>query len=136
MADKPVIDLGWFTDPADVEVAVAALKRCRQAWAAPVLDPIKVGEEVAPGPGVTSDEDIMAYIRRTAQTIWHASSTCSMGKRGDRNAVVDSKARVFGVEGLRVVDASVFPFSIPGHPHGTVYMLAEKIADEIKKAAA
>lgn len=132
MADKPVIDLGWLTDPADAEVAVAAFKRCRQAWASSSLDAVKVGPETAPGPDVTSDADILNYIRQTAQTIWHASSTCSMGKAGDRNAVVDAKARVFGVNGLRVVDASALPFSIPGHPHGTVYMLAEKIAHDIK----
>jgi choline dehydrogenase len=56
-----------------------------------------------------------------------------MGKAGDKNAVVDSKARVFGVKGLRVVDNSVTPFSVPGHPQSSVYMLAEKIADDILK---
>jgi choline dehydrogenase len=55
-----------------------------------------------------------------------------MGKKGDRMAVVDSKARVFGVNGLRVVDNSAIPISIPGHPSGTVYMFAEKIADDVK----
>jgi len=132
MADNPVIHLGWLTDPADGEVAVAALKRCRQAWAAGILGEFKVGDEVAPGAAAESDADILAYIRQTASTIWHASSTCSMGKSGDPNAVVDSQARVFGVDGLRVVDASAFPFSIPGHPSATVYMLAEKIAAAMK----
>ena len=54
-----------------------------------------------------------------------------MGKQGDKAAVLDSKARVFGVQGLRVVDSSSFPFAIDGQPMGTVYALAEKIAAEI-----
>lgn len=56
-----------------------------------------------------------------------------MGKKGDPMAVVDTHARVFGVQGLRVVDASAFPFLPPGHPQSTVYALAEKIADDIKR---
>lgn len=64
--------------------------------------------------------------------IWHPSSTNSMGEKGDPNAVVDSTAKVFGVQGLRVVDISAIPISIPGHPSGTVYMFAEKIADDIE----
>ena len=55
-----------------------------------------------------------------------------MGKQGDANAVVDSQARVFGVQGLRVVDMSAAPFTPPGHPQATVYMLAEKIAADIQ----
>lgn len=56
-----------------------------------------------------------------------------MGRGDETMAVVDSKARVYGVEGLRVVDASAFPFLPPGHPQATVYMLAEKIAEDIRK---
>ena len=54
-----------------------------------------------------------------------------MGVRSDPNAVVDTKARVFGVQGLRIVDASVFPFGLPGFPTANVYMIAEKIAQDI-----
>lgn len=133
MKDAPLIDLGWLTDPADAEVAVAALRRCREAWADPSLDPVRVGPEIAPGADGVTDEQILAYIRQTASTVWHASGTCKMGKGGaaDPMAVVDSRAKVFGVEGLRVVDASAFPFAIPANPQSTVYMLAEKIADAI-----
>ncbi|POS76800.1 hypothetical protein DHEL01_v204814 [Diaporthe helianthi] len=131
--DPPVFDLAWLSDPADGEVAVAALKRCREARADPSLDAVRVGSEVAPGAGVTTDEDILAYIRQSASTVWHASGTCKMGKGQDPMAVVDSRARVFGVEGLRVVDASAFPFAVPTNPQATVYMLAEKIADSILK---
>lgn len=131
--DPPVFDLAWLSDLADAELAVAAFKRCREALADPSLDPIRVGAEVAPGANVTTDEDILAYIRQTASTVWHASGTCKMGKGQDVDpmAVVDTEARVFGVEGLRVVDASSFPFAVPANPQGSVYMLAEKIADVI-----
>ncbi|KAL1594624.1 hypothetical protein SLS60_010385 [Paraconiothyrium brasiliense] len=128
---NPVIDLGWFTNPADGEVAVAGLKRAREAWSN--ISSIVVGEEIAPGTAVQSDAQILDYIKNSATQIWHAGATCSMGKKGDAKAVVDSNAKVFGVNGLRVVDASAFPFQVPGHPQATVYMLAEKIADAIIK---
>ena len=132
MADPPVIDLGWLTDEynVDAQVAVAAFKRMRQAWAS--IPDIVIGSELAPGSSVQSDADILAYIRNTTTTLYHAAGTCAMGKLGDKNAVVDSKAKVFGVEGLRVVDNSATPFAVPGHPQSTVYMLAEKIADLIR----
>lgn len=132
IADPPVINLGWLTDPADVDaqVAVAALKRIRQAWSS--IPNITVGLELAPGPNVQSDVDILAYVRNASTTLYHAAGTCAMGKRGDRNAVVDSSARVFGVRKLRVVDNSASPFAVPGHPQSTVYMLAEKIAGLIQ----
>ena len=63
--------------------------------------------------------------------VWHAAATCKMGKQEDLMAVVDGEARVYGVKGLRVVDASSFPFLPPGHPQATIYALAEKIADGI-----
>jgi choline dehydrogenase len=130
--DPPIINMAWLTDPADGELLVAAFKRCREAWNSSVRAEIKVGPEIAPGPDVITDEHILDWIRANAATQWHASSTCSMGKKGDVNAVVDSKARVFGVQGLRVVDNSAIPISVPGHPSGTVYAFAEKIADDIK----
>ena len=132
MADPPVINLGWLTDPADVDaqVAVAAFKRIRQAWSS--IPNITIGLELAPGPSVQSDPDILAYVRNASTTLYHAAGTCAMGKQGDKTAVVDSSTRVFGVRNLRVVDNSASPFAVPGHPQSTVYMLAEKIADLIR----
>jgi choline dehydrogenase len=71
-------------------------------------------------------------MRESAFTLYHASASCKMGRQNDTMAVVDSQARVYGVHNLRVVDASAFPFLPPGHPQATVYMLAEKIAEEIR----
>ncbi len=129
----PVINMGWYTDDAnaDAQVAVAAFKRVRQAFAA--ISNITAGPELAPGPTVQTDQDILTYIRNTSSTLYHASATCAMGKVGDPRAVVDAHARVMGVQNLRVVDMSALPFAPPGHPQATVYMLAEKVADGIEK---
>lgn len=132
-SDNPVIDLGWFSDPADSEVLIAGIKRARQAWASKPALSIRLGAEALPGDSVDTDAELLTYIKNNANTIWHASSTCSMGKETDREAVVDSKARVFGVKGLRVVDLSIAPYALPGHSQANVYALAEKIAQDIKR---
>ncbi|KAK3312320.1 hypothetical protein B0H66DRAFT_396827 [Apodospora peruviana] len=131
MLDSPAIDLGWLKDAADAEVAVAAFKRLRQAWSAPGLSPVKVGLESRPGAAVQTDAQILQWIRENAIQIWHASSTNAMGMNATAGGVVDKTCKVFGVTGLRVVDISVFPFALPGHPQATVYALAEKIAADI-----
>lgn len=128
----PIIDMAWLSDPgdADAQVAVAAFKRMWQAWRS--IANITLGPEIVPGPTVQSDADILTYIHNVSLLLYHAGATCAMGKQGDANAVVDSQARVFGVQGLRVVDMSAAPFTPPGHPQATVYMLAEKIAADIQ----
>jgi len=133
--DAPVIDMGWLSDAADAEVAVAAFKRLRQAWAAPGLAPVKNGVETKPGASVQSDADILTYIRENAIQIWHASATCAMGTSAAAGAVVDWRAKVFGVDRLRVVDASALPFALPGHPQASIYAFAEKIAAGILNGA-
>ncbi|KAJ5360216.1 Glucose-methanol-choline oxidoreductase [Penicillium concentricum] len=130
-SDLPVINPNWLDDQADQEVAVAMFKRIRQAFQSKAMQPVVIGEEYNPGPQVQSDDQILEFIKDNVMTIWHPSCTCKMGTSGDDMAVVDSQARVYGVDRLRVVDASAFPFLPPGHPQSTVYMLAEKIADDI-----
>jgi choline dehydrogenase len=132
ISDAPLINLNWLTDAADGEVLIAAFKRVRDMWENPAAADIIAGPEFAPGEAVSTDAQILEFIKETSQTIWHASSTCAMGKSVMKGAVVDAKARVFGVKGLRVVDYSVVPFSLPGHPQASVYMLAEKIAHDIR----
>ena len=131
MVDAPLINPNWITDPADIEVAIAALKRQRQVWSVLTKYNVTIGEEAFPGVAVQSDSQILEWIQNAVTPIWHASSTCKMGMRNDSMAVIDSQARVFGVQGLRVVDASSFPFLPPGHPQATVYALAQKIANDI-----
>jgi choline dehydrogenase len=117
---NPVISPNLLSDPRDQEIAVAAFKRARQIFATNALEKIITGPEAYPGSNVTSDADILSNIMKTASPIWHASSTCKMGKADDPMSVLDSQARVRGVIGLRVVDASAFPFLVPCHPQGTV----------------
>jgi 4-pyridoxate dehydrogenase len=88
--------------------------------------------EVAPGPGHRSDADIDAHIRATAITVHHPLGTCRMGLERDEAAVVDPELRVFGTEGLRVVDASVMPDLVGGNINAPVIMIAEKAADLIR----
>ncbi|OOQ83374.1 versicolorin B synthase [Penicillium brasilianum] len=129
--DLPVINPNWLYDPADQEVAIAMFKRIRAAFKSDAMAPVVIGEEYYPGVKVQSDSDILEFIKNNVMTLWHAACTCKMGKFDDDVAVVDAQARVYGVQGLRVVDASAFPFLPPGHPQSTVYMLAEKISDAI-----
>ncbi|KAI3542274.1 hypothetical protein CSPX01_07029 [Colletotrichum filicis] len=133
---KPVINLNWLSDSADVEIAVTAVKRLRTAWASPFANTpgFKTGPELLPGDSVQTDEQILEYVRANVGQVWHPVSTAAMGKEEDvtsGKAVVDSRGRVFGVQGLRVADASAFPFALPGHPQSAVYALAEKIAEDI-----
>ncbi|EED22573.1 choline dehydrogenase, putative [Talaromyces stipitatus ATCC 10500] len=131
--DQPLINPAWLTHPTDIEVAITAFKRLRQLWATPVLqDHLVIGAEAYPGPQVQTDEQILDYIKVAFETISHPTSTCRMGQASDPMAVLDPRGRVYGVKNLRVVDASSFPVLPPGVPQGTVYMVAEKIADYIK----
>lgn len=98
---------------------IAIFKRVRQAFQSDAMAPTVIGEEYYPGPAVQSDEEILKYIHDNVMTLWHPAGTCKMGTRDDAGAVVDSEARVFGVQGLRVVDASALPFLPPGHPQST-----------------
>jgi GMC oxidoreductase len=95
----PVIDLNWLTYLADVEVALATFKRTRQVWA-PLN--ITIGDEYLPGPSVTSYVDTLDFIR-------NVPCERDMGKSSNSMAVVDSTARVFGVQNLRVVDTIILP---------------------------
>ncbi|KAH6647727.1 hypothetical protein BKA67DRAFT_594660 [Truncatella angustata] len=119
--DNPVIDLGWFSNAADAEVLIAGIRRLRQAWGSEAALSIRLGTEVRPGVSVQTDDEILNYIKNNTNTIWHASSTCSMGSAGNPKAV-----------GLRVVDLSIIPYSSPGHPQATVYALVEKLASDIE----
>ena len=131
MTAPPIINPNWLTAPGDVELAIEALKRHRQAWNVLSSYNLTIGDEILPGPTVQSDSDILEFIRESLIQLYHASATCKMGASNDTMAVVDSGGRVYGTQGLRVVDASSFPFLPPGHPQSTVYMLAEKIAAEM-----
>ena len=122
-ADAPLINPNFLTDRTDMEVAIAGFKRTRQFWQSKPMRSFTIGEEAFPGLKVQTDEQIEDIIKKSMNTIYHAACTCVMGKKSNPMAVVDAKARVFGVKGLRVVDASSFPELPPGHPQSTVCKL-------------
>ncbi|KAJ0422667.1 hypothetical protein BJY00DRAFT_322494 [Aspergillus carlsbadensis] len=130
-SDAPLINPNWLSTRSDQELAIALFRRIRAAFTSDAMKPVVIGAEYNPGLHVQSDEQILNWIRQNVMTLWHPACTCKMGVKEDEMAVVDSKAKVFGVGKLRVVDASAFPFLPPGHPQSTVYMLAEKIAEDI-----
>ena len=132
MTDPPILNPNWLSDPTDQEVAVQSFKRSREIWSVLAENNVTVGtDEYLPGLNVTSDAEILTYIQKSLMTIYHAAATCKMGTSNDSMAVIDSQARVYGTQNLRVVDASSFPFLPPGHPQSTIYALAEKIAADI-----
>lgn len=125
----PSIDYRAFTDVdgRDERMLVAGARNARLVARQEPFASLLV-REVFPGPEVQSDEDLSAALRATHQTVYHVSCTCRIGADGDPLAVLDSELRVRGVEGLRVVDASVFPTITALNPVGTVMAVAERAA--------
>ncbi len=129
----PEIRINYLATETDRTANVEGLKILRKILAAPALKPFSV-EEVEPGPKVVSDEDLLAFCRQRGSTVYHPTSTCRMGN--DPLAVVDQSLRLRGIEGLRVVDASVMPDLVSGNTNAAVIMIAEKAADMILQEAA
>ena len=127
----PIIRMNFLQCQADVQKSVAAIKLTRQLFHNSAFDEFR-GAEIAPGADVTSDQALVAYIRDTGTTVYHPVGTCKMGT--DSMAVVDPELRVHGVEGLRVVDASIMPTITTGNTNGPTIAIAEKAADLIKTA--
>ncbi|HEY0044196.1 MAG TPA: choline dehydrogenase [Allosphingosinicella sp.] len=128
-ATHPAIRPNYLSDPMDQDVIVAALKWGRAMAAEPALARY-IDHEMNPGPDVQSDAQLLDYARTYGTTIYHPVGTCAMG-RGPQ-AVVDPQLRVHGVEGLRVVDASVMPRLISGNTNAPTIMIAEKASDMIR----
>ncbi|MES2723507.1 MAG: GMC oxidoreductase, partial [Pseudomonadota bacterium] len=114
-------------------VAVAGLKWGRKIAAQPALAPY-IDHEMLPGPDFSNDEALLGYARMAGSTIYHPVGTCQMGS--GPMAVVDAQLRVRGVEGLRVVDASVMPRLVSGNTNAPTIMIAEKAADMVLGKAA
>jgi choline dehydrogenase len=127
----PRIRPGYLSAPQDLVVLREGVKRLREVFAQPAFNAWR-GVELAPGPKVQSDTDIEAWIRATADTVYHPTSSCRMGGTADPMAVLDNQCRVRGVAGLRVVDASSLPRVTSGNTAAPVYMLAERIADVLR----
>ncbi|MEP6860047.1 MAG: GMC family oxidoreductase N-terminal domain-containing protein [Deltaproteobacteria bacterium] len=125
-ASPPLIDPAYFSDPRDLDHMLAGVKLAREIAATEPLASL-LEDEVFPGPTTTSDDDLRAWIRSSANTIFHPTGTCKMGT--DPAAVVDPELRVHGLRNLRVADASVMPRIIGGNTNAPTIMIAERCAD-------
>ena len=131
-AVHPAIRPNYLADPLDREVVIAGLKFGRELAGTNPLAAF-VDHETSPGADVHGDEELLAYARARGTTIYHPVGTCAMGQ--GPQAVVDPQLRVIGVEGLRVVDASIMPRLISGNTNAPTIMIAEKAADLIRSSA-
>ena len=131
----PAIFANYLSAEEDRRAIREGVKMMREVAAQAAFDPYR-GAEFAPGPDVRTDAEIDAWVKRTAETIYHPVGTCRMGAAGDPMAVVDAELKVQGIAGLRVVDASVMPTLVGGNTNGPTIMIAEKAADMIRGRAA
>jgi len=130
--DAPLIHANYFADPRDMQAVVEGLRIARAIGETNAFAKHRK-RELCPGPGIKNDEkSLSSYIEKYAQTLYHPVGTCKMGPAVDKLAVVDSELRVHGVEGLRVVDASIMPVVPGGNTNAPTIMVAEKAADLIK----
>ncbi|MCO3502379.1 choline dehydrogenase [Pseudomonas aeruginosa] len=125
----PSILFNYMSHEQDWQEFRDGIRLTREIMNQPALDPYR-GRELSPGVNVQSDAELDELIRNHAETAFHPSCSCKMGS--DDMAVVDGQGRVHGMEGLRVVDASIMPLIITGNLNATTIMMAEKIADRIR----
>jgi choline dehydrogenase len=131
--DAPAIRANYLSDSCDMDVMLEGIKLSRKLAATKAFDSYR-GTELHPGPAAQDDAALRAHISKFTETLYHPVGTCKMGN--DSSAVVDSELRVHGVEGLRVVDASIMPTVVGGNTNAPTIMIAEKAADLIKNGAA
>jgi choline dehydrogenase len=133
--DDPAIFANYLAAEEDRRALLEGVKMMRTVAGQPALDPFR-SEELFPGKDVATDEQIGAWIRKAAETIYHPVGTCKMGAASDEMAVVDGELKVRGIAGLRVIDASVMPTLVGGNTNAPTIMIAEKAADMILGRAA
>jgi choline dehydrogenase len=127
-AVAPEIRINYLAAETDRTANVEGLKILRRILHAPALQPF-VTAEIDPGAAVATDAELLDYCRQRGSTIYHPTSTCRMGN--DPLAVVDQRLRVRGLDGLRVIDASIMPDLVSGNTNAPVIMIAEKASDMI-----
>jgi choline dehydrogenase len=128
----PAIRFNFLSTEHDRAGLLAAMRKGRELMATSPMKEI-TGEEIAPGAHVQSDDEMLDWVRRTAETTYHPVGTCKMGN--DAMAVVDSELRVHGIEGLRVADASIMPTLTSGNTNAPSIMIGEKCSDMVLAAA-
>jgi choline dehydrogenase len=133
-AEYPAIHPNYLATELDRQTAIDSIKHVRKIINAPALKPL-ISEEYEPGIQHQTDEELLEYARNRATTIYHPTGTCKMGPEVDEMNVVDERLRVYGLEGLRVVDCSIMPEIISGNTNAPAIMIAEKAADMMKEDA-
>ena len=127
----PLIHANYLATAEDRRVMRESVRIGREVASQAALDPYR-DAELAPGRDIRTDAEIDAWVRATAETIYHPVGTCRMGAADDPLAVVDAGLRVRGLDALRVIDASVMPSLVSGNTNGPTIMIAEKAADLIR----
>jgi choline dehydrogenase len=130
--ERPAIRPNYLSAPADIRVIEAGIAIARRIFSQPAFNRHSAGE-IVPGPDVRTPDEILDYVRRFGTTIYHPVGTCRMGE--DPMAVVDSRLRVRGMSGLRVIDASIMPQVTTGNTNAPTIMIAEKGASMIREDA-
>lgn len=129
----PLLDPMYLTDERDLEVGIAAFKKAREVVSSQPLKDL-IGHEVLdpeiPFPS-RSEEYMVEYIKKHCATVYHPCGTARIGPPGDKEAVLDLKMRVRGIQGLRVADASIMPSIVTGNTNAAVVMIGERAADFI-----
>ncbi len=128
--DAPRIRFNYMAHEADWRDFRHCVRLTREIFAQAAFDPYR-GKEIQPGADVQSDDEIDDFVRAHAESAYHPCGTCRMGRADDPGAVVDPECRVIGVDGLRVVDSSIFPRITNGNLNGPSIMVGEKAADLI-----
>lgn len=134
-SDAPSIRPNLLSVKSDCDAFIAALNIARDIAKQPALQPY-MSFEMNPGPDCTTDDELLDYVRSTGMTVYHPVGTAKMGPVTDTGAVVDDRLRVHGLEGLRVIDASIMPTLCSGNTNAPVIMIAEKAADMMIEDAA
>ncbi|WP_028220059.1 GMC family oxidoreductase [Paraburkholderia oxyphila] len=130
--DAPVIAPNYLSTEEDLRVAANAMRLTRRIAASPALARYRP-EEILPGPAFESEAQLREAAGNVGTTIFHPVGTCRMGRADDADAVVDARLRVRGVQGLRVVDASVMPFITSGNTNSPTLMIAERAAQMLRE---
>ncbi len=122
---KPVVDNNYLAEPDDLRLEIAGLRFAREIMAQKPLSS-RITHEMLPGKNVTDDKQLAEHCRRTVKTNWHPVGTCRMGPDGDEMAVLDTRLRLRGIDGLRVIDASAMPFVPSGNTNAPTMALADR----------
>ena len=130
----PVIQPNYLSDPMDQRTMLGGMRLVRQMLSTPELAPFVEGETL-PGGQAQSDDELLAFARQNGTTTYHLIGTAKMGPASDPGAVVDDELRVHGMQGLRVIDASIMPSMPSANTYATTLMIAERGADLIRAAA-